>query len=167
MAYSITSPKIGFPALTVTGTTQLLPLGTKVEAGSNGTTGAIYGEGSFIYLLGVANTVVGSPVFYGQYAGTTALAGSGGKGLMAIAMSANGSGAYGWYQTRGAAAIVTAAATAALAAQLTTSAGTLSSANSGSSTTRISNAVFVTGTGTPSAGLAVVQIDSPGAEGAN
>ncbi|TMJ36273.1 MAG: hypothetical protein E6G87_10650, partial [Alphaproteobacteria bacterium] len=49
-----------------------------------------YGAGEFIYLAGVASTVVGSLVTYDENLGTTALApATGGKGPVAVAMSAN------------------------------------------------------------------------------
>jgi hypothetical protein len=44
-------------AISDTSTTQLVPLGTRVKAIDKASTA--YGEGEFIYLLGVASTVVG------------------------------------------------------------------------------------------------------------
>ena len=58
-------------AIADTSTVQLLPLGTRVKAVDIASTA--YGEGEFIYLKGVASTVVGSVVTYSQDANSTAL----------------------------------------------------------------------------------------------
>ena len=54
MAYTV-SNYVGAQPIEDTSTTQKHPLGTIVRG-----TDPTYGEGEFIYLLGVANTVVGS-----------------------------------------------------------------------------------------------------------
>ncbi len=107
MAYFITTPQIGFQDIATTSTTQAHPLGTIVTA-FDATT---YGTGEFIYLGGVASTVVGSLVTYNPLAlNTTATvlsptAGSQGSPV-AVAMSANVAGPnYGWYQISGTAVI--------------------------------------------------------------
>lgn len=68
-----------------------------------------YGGGEFIYLYGVASTLVGSLVTYNQVTGTTTLSpattGSKVPQPVAVAMSACVSGYYGWYQIAGAAVI--------------------------------------------------------------
>jgi hypothetical protein len=68
-----------------------------------------YGEGEFIYLLGVANTVVGSIVSYIASTGVTALTSTSGTtnggAPLAVAMSANVASGYGWYQIAGDATI--------------------------------------------------------------
>ncbi len=61
----------------------------------------IYGNGKFIYLLGVASTAIGSWVTYNQDDGSTALLVPNAIGPVAIAMSANVAGQYGWYQIEG------------------------------------------------------------------
>ncbi len=60
-----------------------------------------YGVGEFVYLKGVASTVVGSAVTfqYGDYQTTLTVAAA--VGLVAFAMSANVANQYGWYQIRG------------------------------------------------------------------
>lgn len=67
------------------------------------------GGGEFIYLMGVANTVVGSMVTYNPATGVTALSpattGSKIPQPVAVAMAACVSGYYGWYQIQGAAVI--------------------------------------------------------------
>ncbi len=68
-----------------------------------------YGEGEFIYLLGVASTVVGSMVKYNattyQTALTTVTNGKNKGAPIAVAMSACVAGEYGWYQIGGNAVI--------------------------------------------------------------
>ena len=59
------------------------------------------GTGEFIYLKGVASTVVGSWVHYSADDFSTVLAVANGKGPLAIAMSANVADQYGWYQISG------------------------------------------------------------------
>ena len=98
MAYSITNPQIGMQPIAVTDTTQNHPLGTIVRAAD-----PTLGEGEFIYLKGVASTVVGSPVTYDLANYLTALApvGANKPQPIAFAMSANVASQYGWYQIGG------------------------------------------------------------------
>jgi hypothetical protein len=81
---------------------QAHPLGTIVRA-----TDATLGGGEFIYLKGVAGTVVGSLVTYDPVNATTALVPNtaGQNNPLAVAMSANVAGQFGWYQIAGAAVI--------------------------------------------------------------
>jgi hypothetical protein len=99
MAYTITDTVAGSQAIADTSTTQKHPLGTIVRAKD-----PTYGEGEFIYLLGVASTTVGAFVTYNVGTGyQTALATSavGVSNPMAVAMSANVASQYGWYQISG------------------------------------------------------------------
>jgi hypothetical protein len=86
-----------------TGTTQYHPLGTIVRG-----IDPVFGEGEFIYLLGVASTVVGSIVNYDDSYQTAldSTATSGTPRPLAIAMSANVASQYGWYQISGLATAV-------------------------------------------------------------
>lgn len=131
-----------------------------------------YGEGEFIYLLGVASTVIGSVVTYdGATAGKptwqTALAPATANldQPLAVAMSANVAGQYGWYQVSGSAVVATNGTLAAGPGPVY-----LSGAGQVSSTAvagkQVMNARNETATGTPSAGLAVVKINRPFAQGA-
>lgn len=81
---------------------QAHPLGTIVRAYD-----ATLGEGEFIYLKGVASTVVGSLVEYDPVNATTTLAPNTGKlgNPVAVAMSANVANQFGWYQIAGVAVI--------------------------------------------------------------
>ena len=100
MAYSLTTNYIGAPIFTDTDTTKKVPLGTIVK-GYDPT----YGEGEFIYLLGVGSTEVGSVVTYNTTTWQTALGtvtNMKNKGTpVAVAMSANLASNYGWYQISG------------------------------------------------------------------
>ena len=107
MAYKITTNgHIGHQPIATTETGSARhPVGTIVTA-----VDPTYGEGEFIYLVGVASTLVGSVVSWsngdttvGQTAlATTAVADS---EPLAVAMSANLAGDYGWYQISGIAAM--------------------------------------------------------------
>lgn len=98
MAYHITSQGfVGSQKIADTSTTQNHPLGT-IVSGEDPT----YGGGEFIYLKGVASTVVGSIVEYDTSfqsgLDTTALDT---PRPLAVAMSANVANQYGWYQISG------------------------------------------------------------------
>jgi hypothetical protein len=99
MAYFRTDGFIGGQSIADTSTTALHTLGTIVPAKDTTT----YGGGEFIYLLGVADTVVGSVVTYHPATWQTALCPVGNNLAkpIAIAMSANVAGQYGWYQISG------------------------------------------------------------------
>lgn len=98
MAYKIVSPQIVPQMIADTSTTQMVPLGTIVRG-----VDPTYGEGEFIYLLGVANTVVGILVSYNATTyQTTLLPSTANLGTcVAVAMSANVASQYGWYQIGG------------------------------------------------------------------
>lgn len=134
----------------------------------------VYGEGEFIYLLGVASTAIGSVVTWNgnasgvpAYQTTLALTGTPPtKGApVAVAMSANVAGAFGWYQLSGQAVVATNGTLVAGPGPvfLSSVAGQVTSTQAAG--TQIENAVNVTATGTPAAGFAVVEIDRPFYEG--
>lgn len=102
MAYKMIGNYIGAPALDDHSTTQKVPLGTIVRG-----VDPSYGEGEFIYLLGVASTAVGSVVTYDPDTHLTTLCAVGGNipRPIAIAMSANVASEYGWYQISGVAVV--------------------------------------------------------------
>lgn len=108
-----TDPRSFQQPIQSTSTTQYFPLGTIVKA-----VDPVLGEGEFIYLLGVASTVVGDLVTYNPFTGaTTRGAAAAGTGLpIAIAMSPNVALGYGWYQISGVATVGNNATAAAGAA---------------------------------------------------
>lgn len=103
MTYFVHNPA-GAQPIADTSTTQKHPLGTLARA-----TDPTYGQGTFIYLLGVASTIVGALVKWNATTHQTALlsvANGKNKGVpVAVAMSANVASAYGWYQIEGNAVI--------------------------------------------------------------
>ena len=154
MAYKITTERFGFPLITATDTTAAAPLGTIVTA-----TDSTYGEGEFVYLAGVASTVVGDFVIYDQRAGTTTRAVAGSRGPAAVAMSANVASQYGWYQISGSAVAKAGTVAANGNVYVTATAGTVDDAVVAGD--KIDGARFKTADGTPSAGFAVVQLARP------
>lgn len=157
MTYTIQNDLAGYQPIAVTDTTQNHVLGTIVRGAD-----PVYGMGEFIYLKGIASTAVGSLVDYDQYLATTALApATGGTGSVAVAMSANVANQYGWYQIDGA-AVVKAPNAMVVGAEVWMLAATPGSVDDAVvAGEQVLNAKVSTTTGTPSAGLAVIQINRP------
>lgn len=102
-SFKLVTPRLGVQPFATTSTVQNHPLGTVVRAVDIASTAL--GEGEFIYLKGVASTVVGSVVAYDTASYQTKLApvGANKPEPIAFAMSANVASSYGWYQIGGAA----------------------------------------------------------------
>lgn len=98
MAFIPVESRLGLQDIATTDTVQRQILGTIVRARDN-----TLGEGEFIYLLGIASTVVGSAVTYNPSTFLTTLSAVAGAVPMplAFAMSANVGSQYGWYQIGG------------------------------------------------------------------
>ena len=161
MAYKATSDFIGSQPLDVTDTIQKHPEGWEVDG-----TDPVYGGGRFIYLKGVASTVVGSLVTYDQTLHTTTLApATGGKGPVAVSMSANVASQWGWYQIVGAAAVKAPNAMTPGAEVFMLAATPGSVDDAAVAGEQVLNAVVSTTTGTPSSGLGVIQISRPFLQG--
>ena len=159
MAYTIQTALVGAQGIAQTDTTSNHPLGARIFA--NDTT---YGGAEFVYLKGVASTVVGSVVIYDQYAGTSTLATAGSRGPVAVAMSANVANQYGWYQVSGSAVVKAAGTVVANTPQYATAtAGSTDDAVV--SGDKIDGFVAKTANGTPSAGLLVAQLSQPSMNG--
>ena len=157
MTWKITDPLVGNQPIAVTDTTQNHALGTIVRAED-----PTYGAGEFIYLKGVASTVVGSMVDFDPYLATTALSpATGGVGPVAIAMSANVASQYGWYQIAGVAAVKAPNAMTAGAEVFSLAATPGSVDDAAVNGEQILNAKVSTTTGTPSSGLALIEINRP------
>lgn len=168
MAFFPTEGIVGTQPIANTDTIQRHPLGLQVDANDPVT----YGGGRFIYLKGVASTVVGSVVTWdGASSGVptyqTALAPATANLAqpVAVAMSANVAGQFGWYQLSGNAVVATNGTLAAGPGPvyLVGSGQITSSATAGK---QMVNARNCTATGTPAANQAVVQIEHPFAQGA-
>lgn len=156
MAFTIVSPPLlGSQPIAETRTTQAHPLGTIVTA-----TDPTYMAGEFIYLAGVASTEVGSVVTYNVDDGSTALLAANAIGPVAVAMSANVASQYGWYQIGGKAVAKVASGFADNAnVYATATAGTVDDAVVAGD--RVKRAKGASAIGTPSAGLAELEIDRP------
>ena len=114
MAYTFDDPKLGLlqiantdAGFTPPNSSTAIPtppttLGTIVKAFD-----PTYGEGEFICLLGVASTVIGSVVTYSPTTWQTALSPNTANLAqpLAVAMSANLAGTFGWYQIGGLAVV--------------------------------------------------------------
>lgn len=103
-AFIFTDGELGLQPITDVSTTQMHPLGTRRKARDTASTA--YGEGEFIYLKGVASTVLGSVVVYFEDDYSTILLDSDStaadkKGQIAFAMSACVASSFGWYQIAG------------------------------------------------------------------
>lgn len=176
MTYVVTTPVLGVPPIAVTnvavstmfvgGRMPGVKLGMIVHAYD-----PTYGEGEFIFLLGVASTVIGSCVTWdGASTGTptyqTALAPAtaGLSQPVAFAMSANVAAQYGWYCIGG-------HCIAATNGTLATGPGAIYLAGSGQVTSTqvngkaVVNARNETATGTPAANQAIIVINRPFAQG--
>jgi hypothetical protein len=157
MAYTISTPTLGYQDIAATSTTQNSPLGTIVQAYD-----PVYGGGEFIYLKGIGSTVVGSMVDFDSYLGTTALSpATGGAGPVAVAMSANVASQYGWYQIAGIAAVKAPNAMVPGAEIFSLAATPGSVDDAAVAGEQILNAKASTTTGTPATGLALIEINRP------
>lgn len=154
--FVITDQVVGSQNIADTDTVQKHPLGTIVRAVS-----ATYGAGEFIYLKGVANTVVGSWVLYNEDDYSTSLLAANDIGQVALAMSINVAGPnYGWYQIKG-------KAVGKVLAGFADNANVYSTATAGSvddavvAGDRVKRAKGASAIDTPSTGLAEFEIDRP------
>jgi hypothetical protein len=97
MAYIINNGTVGAQRISDTSTVQNHPFGYIV-----GATDPTLGAGEFIYLKGVASTVVGSWVTYNADDWTSTLIVPNAIGPVAVAMSINDAATkFGWYQIQG------------------------------------------------------------------
>jgi len=155
MAYEITNPIVGAQPIADTSTTQLNPLGLIVQA-----VDATLGAGDFVYLQGVASTVVGSFVTYNSSDNTTALLAANAIGPVATAMSINVASSYGWYQISGKAVGKALAGFANNAnVYATATAGSIDDAVVAGD--RVKLTTGASAVGTPSTGLAYFEIQRP------
>lgn len=145
--------------------TQMLPIGTTVKARDTNATNN-QGEGEFIYLKGVVATVVGSLVNYDLNVPSTTIApATTGIGPAAVAMSICVANLFGWYQIGGIAAVKApnAMVVGAEVFMLAATPGSVDDAQVNGE--QVVNAKVLSTTGTPSAGLALIQIQRPFLQG--
>jgi hypothetical protein len=119
MAYTFDDHKLGLlqinqtdsgvtsPSGVSTGSTTAIPTPPAVLGQIERAFDPIYGAGEFILLLGVASTAIGSLVTYDgtTYQTTLAAVTNNQARPVAVAMSANTAGLYGWYQIAGTAVV--------------------------------------------------------------
>jgi hypothetical protein len=154
MAFIHDENKLGLQPIATTDTVQNHPLGTIVRA-----VDPTYGVGEFIYLLGVASTVVGSVVTYNTDDFSTTLLVADAIGPCAVAMSANVANQWGWYQLSGKAVVKCGTVADNGNVYATATAGQVDDAIVAGD--RVKNAKFASANGTPSAGLAECEIARP------
>jgi hypothetical protein len=162
MAYTIADTFLGYPKIAATSTapwtgggTALPPLGTIIRA-----VDPTYGVGEFIFLKGLAATAVGSWVTYNDDDWSTTLLAANAIGPVAVAMSANVAGQYGWYHISGKAiGLVLTGFLDNANVYATATAGSVDDAVVAGD--RVKNAVGASAIGTPSAGLAEFEINRP------
>jgi hypothetical protein len=146
------------PNLTDVQTSAQHRLGARVDGVDDGT----YGEGKFIYLRGVASTAVGDMVVFDESFQTTrAVAAS--RGPLAAALAAVGANQFGWYQIQGLAVCRTGTVVADTRPYLTATPGQIDDAVVAGQA--IDSARFQTADGNPAAGLALVMLAEPSANG--
>lgn len=160
---------MGIQPIGVISTTASHPLGKIVRADD-----PLYGEGEFIYLLGVLGTVAGTVVNWGGVAGsgaataptyqTVLLPSTAIQGCpVAFAVGANVAASYGWYQIGGVAIAAATTFAAAGPAYIGTAGQVISTAAAGK---QIVNANGLGAVGTPAAGQVLLSINRPFAQGA-
>lgn len=159
MAFKIINTAVGYPAIAdVSGSTDYVTppkAGTIVQAEDD-----TYGVGEFIYLNGVASTAVGSVVLYNADNFSTSLATANDKGPLAVAMAATVGGKSGWYQISG-------KGVAKVLAGFADNGDCYLTATAGSVDDAVVAGDYITGmkgasaVGTPSAGLAEVELSRP------
>lgn len=155
MTFVIQENSLGWQPIAETSTTQKHPVGTIVKAAD-----PTYGSGEFIYLKGVASTLVASWVTYNMDDGGTALLAADAIGPVAVAMSANVASQWGWYQIGGKAVGKALAAFADNGnVYATATAGSVDDAVVAGD--RVKNAKGASALDTPSTGLAEFEIARP------
>jgi hypothetical protein len=96
MAYRVTEDKIVPQAIADVSTTQKLALGTTIRAYDE-----VYGEGTFIYVKGVASGLTGSWAIYNADDWSTTLLVANGIGPVGVMMAALVASTFGWIQVDG------------------------------------------------------------------
>ncbi len=155
MTFVMQESYVGVQPIADISTTQRHPLGMIMRAAD-----PTYGAGEFIYLKGVASTVLGSWVVYNADDFSTTLLVADAIGPVAIAMGINVASSYGWYQIQGKAVGKVLAAFADNAnIYATATAGSVDDAIVAGD--RVKNAKGASAIDTPSTGLAEIEISYP------
>lgn len=155
MAWVFQENRLGQSRVGDVDTEAAVPLGTTLKAYD-----PTYGVGEFVYLAGVASTEYGTAVVYLPDDFATARTAANAKGPVAVATAATVASTYGWYQVKGK-GVVKVAASFADGGDLyiTSTAGTLDDAVVAGD--RVHGMWGASAIGTPSAGLAEVEMNYP------
>lgn len=149
------SPYAGLQPINDVSSTAKHPLGMTISASD-----VTYGEGTFIYLEGIANTAAGDLVTYDSKLSVTTRAFKTGitstLGPCAIAMAAIGANQYGWYQITGSGPVNSGTVLADTLAYITSTAGQIDDAIAADS---LINGMVIKAA--DSGGFCTVQIDRP------
>ncbi|KQZ25845.1 hypothetical protein ASD50_20700 [Mesorhizobium sp. Root552] len=148
------TPNLGFPAIAAVGDSAAWKLGDIIRA-----TDPVYGAGEFIYLKGVGSTVRGSAVTYNADDFTSTLLAANAIGPVAVAMAATVANKYGWYQISGKGVVKAGTVADDGNVYATGTPGQVDDAVVAGD--RVKNAKFASADGTPSAGLAEIELARP------
>ena len=155
MAFTITTPGVGWQPIANTETVAKHALGTIVTA-----TDPTYYGGEFMYLKGVGSTAIGTWVTINMDDGSTTRLAANAIGAVGVAMSANVANQYGWYQINGKAVGLASALYADNGlVYATATAGEVDDAVVAGD--RVKNAIGASAVGTPSTGFAEFEINRP------
>lgn len=163
MAFYTLDGRIGASPVGTIDTTARHQLGDRILA-----VDSVYGSGEFIYLKGVASTVVGSLVIYEAGGGaptfqTTLGPSTANSGQQyAVATAAVLANQFGWYQVSGVGIVATNGTLAGVGVVYAIAGGTVTSAATAGKA--VNNMRALTATGTPAANQAVAQFMYPFAE---
>ena len=151
----IAENRLGQPKIGTVNDSAMVPVGTIVQAQH-----ASYGQGEFIFLKGVANTVAYSWVTYNMDDGSSTLLAANAIGPVAIATAATVASTWGWYQIGGKAVgkALTGYADNGLV-YATSTAGSIDDAVVAGD--RVKRAKGASDLDTPATGLAEFEIDRP------
>lgn len=154
----ITPAEAGWQPIDTTSTTKNHPLGLIVQAEDRGSNAN--GVGEFIYAKGLDNTVAGSWVTFHEDGWTTTLLAANDIGRVGVAMSANVTGSYGWYQISGKAVgkALTGYADDGLVYATSTAGSVDDAAVSGD---RVKKALGASALDAPATGMAEFELDRP------
>ena len=155
MTFVIQSNSLGWTPIASVDTTQRHPLGSRVRAAD-----PTYGEGEFVYMKGVSSTVVGSAATLNFDDGTTTLTVADAVGPIGFAMAIiDAATKFGWYQIYGKAIAKTGTVADNGDVYLTSTPGSLDDAVVDGDMVHL--AKFASANGTPSTGLAEIEIAYP------
>lgn len=154
MTFVPSSNSTGWQPIATVSTVKNHAYGTRIRA-----VDPTYGEGEFIYMQGVASCVLGSAATLRYDDGATILTVADAAGPIGFAMGALVASTYGWFQIYGKAVTVAGTVSDNGDVYLTATPGSLDDAVVDGD--MVHNAKFASANGTPSTGLAEIEIAYP------